>query len=392
MFSFGRPLFLGAHFGSASVVEAQMRYVLLTCLAATLGMVACATDTTSQPPPVDVTIAGPYLVGQRTGSLTYQPRGISEERTLRVILWYPTEATRGTRDFWGDSILDAEPIATGDFPVLVFSHGTSSFAECAYSMMEHFASHGFLVASADHTGDTTANRDDGRTTEMYFLRPQDVSALIDHVYDLPESDPLSGRLTEELVLAGHSYGGWNVFAAVGASYDENKIAECDDSSAGSWCSNMTDAARAIFREGFRDERVKVLIPMAPGNADVLGPHGVGNITIPVLHMTASLDGNCPNETQGDPYWNHLQSPHAMRVNYDRGGHHSYILTCEVSPRIGDENGGGCGDEFTDWQTLLQATNVYSLAFARYHLFLDDNMLPILNGESHTFEEVTLTYK
>jgi hypothetical protein len=42
--------------------------------------------------------------------------------------------------------------------------------------------------------------------------------------------------------------------------------------------------------------------------------------------------------------------------------------------------------------LLEATNIYALAFTRLHLFDDQNMLPILNGETPTFEDVTLTYK
>ena len=109
-------------------------------------------------------------------------------------------------------------------------------------------------------------------------------------------------------------------------------------------------------------------------------------------MTATLDGNCPNDTQGDPYWSFITNQDSMRVNYDKGGHHSYILTCEVTPMVGDENGGGCGDEFTDYKILLEATNIYALAFTRLHLFGDEDMLPILNGESSTFEDVTLSYK
>ena len=37
-------------------------------------------------------------------------------------------------------------------------------------LMERYASHGFIVVALDHMGDTTANRDDQRTTEMYAWR------------------------------------------------------------------------------------------------------------------------------------------------------------------------------------------------------------------------------
>ena len=352
----------------------------------------CSGDGSSNEPAVDVTVRGSYNVGQQSTTITYQPKGIDEERSLRLVIWYPTNETDGVEPLWGDALLDVAPIAEGDFPVLVYSHGTSSFAECAYDLAEHYASHGFVVASADHSGDTTANRNDPRTTEMYVQRPQDISAVIDYIYDLPADNPLAGRLTEDLVLAGHSFGGWNVFSAVGGSFSEEELAKCDGTLESSLCTNMTPEREAILREGFRDERVKVLLPMAPGNAQLLGPAGVANITIPILHMTATLDGNCPNDTQGDPYWSYITNENSIRVNYDKGGHHSYILTCEITPMVGDENGGGCGDEFTDYKTLLQATNIYALAFTRLHLFGDENMLPILNGEASTFEDVTLSYK
>jgi len=351
-----------------------------------------AETTPEEVTPVDVTLRGPYNVGQQATSLTYRPNGIAEDRTLRLIIWYPTNETNGDEPLWGESLIDAAPIPDAEFPVLVYSHGTSSFAECAYDLMEYYASHGFVVASADHSGDTTANRNDPRTTEMYVQRPQDISAVIDWVYDMPADNPLAGRLTEDLALAGHSFGGWNVFSAVGATFSEEQLAQCDGTVESSLCTNMTDEYAAILRQGFRDERVKVLIPMAPGNSGLLGPEGVANITIPIMHMSASLDGNCPNERDGDPYWNNITSADSMRVNYDKGGHHSYILTCEITPWIGDENGGGCGEEFTDYKILLQATNIYALAYTRLHLFGDENMLPILNGETSTFEDVTLTYK
>ena len=83
---------------------------------------------------------------------------------------------------------------------------------------------------------------------------------------------------------------------------------------------------------------------------------------------------------------------ALRVNYDKGGHHSYILTCELSPVIAFENGGGCEEANTDYRILLEATNVYSMAFVRYHLFGDQNMRPILEGSAPTFEDVTVIQK
>lgn len=343
-------------------------------------------------PAVDVTSRGAYQVGIRTSSLTYTPRGLDTERTLRVVLWYPTNAEEGDRGSYlglGEALFDA-PLADGSqFPVLLYSHGTTSFAECAYDLMEFFASHGFVVASADHSGDTTADRDTPRTTEMFVQRPQDVSALLDWLYALPGEDPLAGRLTEDVALAGHSYGGWNVFATVGADYNDAVIDGCEADNSGAFCSTMTPAYADILRTGFKDERFKVVIPMAPGNASLVGPNGLSGVDIPILLMTSSLDRNNPNDVDGDPYWAAMSRDDALRINYDKGGHHSYILTCELSPVIALENGGGCEDANTDYRILLEATNVYSMAFTRFHLFGDRSMLPILEGQASTYEDVAI---
>ena len=355
---------------------------------------ACSGEDTSEET-VDITVRGPHEVGMREESLTYRPNGIDSDRTLRVVLWYPTSATDGDRGSYlglGDAIYNAPALQGDDFPVLLYSHGTTSFAECAYDLMEYFASHGFVVASADHSGDTTADINTPRTTEMFVQRPQDVSALLDWLYALPAGDDLAGRLTEDVALAGHSYGGWNVFATVGADYRDDVIDDCFEDNSGSFCSNMTETYAEILRKGFKDERIKVLIPMAPGNASLVGESGLDNVEIPILLMTSSLDRNNPNEVDGDPYWAAMKRDDALRINYDKGGHHSYILTCELSPRIAFENGGGCEDANTDFRTLLEATNIYSMAFVRYHLFGDQTMRSILDGTASSFEDVTIIQK
>ena len=360
-------------------------------------VLAAASGCSSKPaaeidPQLGVTGPGSYGVGQTVTAVTYQPEGLDETRELRLVVWYPTLQTDGPRRQWGQAIVDASVAPDGKFPVLVTSHGTSSFAETSYRLIEHFASHGFVAAAPDHTGDVTANFGDPRTTEMYFLRPMDVSAVIDHLYALPSGDPLSGRLTDDLVLAGHSYGGFTSLASAGASFSEEAIAECDDGVENSFCSTMTPAYADLLRAGFKDDRVKAVIPMAAGNSYELGPGGVQDVDIPVMLMSASMDDRCPNDTQGDPYWENITHPDSIRVDLERGGHHSYILTCELTPFLGDANGGGCGDQYLDFETALTITNAYALSFARYHLFGDAEMTPILQGQSPIWDGVTLSYK
>ncbi len=341
---------------------------------------------------IDFAAPGPYHIGQRETWMTYTPDGLDEERTLRLVIWYPTDETDAPGPLFqgGDVHIDAAPRTNTEFPVYVFSHGSLGFAEASYALMEHFASHGFVVVAPDHTGNTTTNRNDPRPTEIYFLRALDISAILDWLYALPSNDPLSGTLTEEVLLGGVSFGGFTSFAVAGAEFSESRISECDDSSAGDWCSTMTPAYQDLFRAGFHDTRVDAIIPMAPGNAAELGPEGVGDIDLPVLLVTASRDQQSRNETTGDPYWASLSGPEAWRVNIEGGGHQSFVLACEVTPGLFEDD--GCGEEFIDYREAHRLINTYSLAFAYHYLFGHSSARQTLDGTVPPSSDITLSAK
>jgi len=285
---------------------------------------------------------------------------------------------------------DATIMEGKDYPVVVFSHGTSGFAESFFYQTEFLASHGYIVVACNHTGDTTSNVNDFRETEMYLVRPQDVSAMIDWIYSDQMLEPLQGKLSDKLALIGHSYGGWTSFVASGAQYSEEAIASCDTDSTSSWCVNMNDEYRELFRAGFKDNRIKALIPMAPGNHGEIAQGGVGAIDIPVFLMTASGDKRCPNETQGNPYWEELQGNQNLRINFPTGGHHSFILTCGFAPSVGEND--GCGEGFIDYLEALRLVNIYGLAFIRHHLFGDTSVESLLDGTEALSEEIVFSSK
>ena len=70
--------------------------IALALSSASLVLPACSGEDTDEVA-VDVTVRGPHEVGIRTESLTYRPNGIDSDRTLRVVVWYPTAATTGDR-------------------------------------------------------------------------------------------------------------------------------------------------------------------------------------------------------------------------------------------------------------------------------------------------------
>ncbi len=347
--------------------------------------------------PWDITERGFYEVGYRTIEVTYTPEGLGEPRTLRVPIWYPSRSKRGESPKYMD-ILPREGVYEGvsvgidaPAPVMVFSHGNQGFSEQSFFFTEYFASHGWIVIAPGHTGNTLFDMISPRPPWMFDARPQDLTQTLDELYNLPDDDPLAGLLSEEdVVISGHSYGGYTTLASAGARYDvEGLLEECerrlgDDEQ----CTYITQS-QARYEAGFADERFKVAIPMAPGNSSVF-MDGIAQVDIPVLHMTGVMDQQVRKESEGDPIWDWLDGADDLRLQFPRGGHLTFTDSCTLVPGVGRDD--GCGDDFVVASEAHVIINAYAMAFARFHLFGDEDNADLLSGQRTLSEEAVLLSK
>ncbi len=309
-----------------------------------------------------------YRVGYRVSELKYQPEGVEGERHLRLAFWYPTTDAEGPaasylfgRIMHPEVFTDAS-LAPGRFPVLLFSHGSGGFAVQSPSFTEFFASQGFVVAAPDHTGNTFSD-DGGLSPEMFALRPQDVSATLDFVTN---DDPtLKDRLTEEVIVAGHSFGGYTALSSVGLGFDLEAVdAYCAQASDALLCDLVDDAAlRSLFELGFLEPRIKAAISMTPVGGPAYRPQ---DIALPVLLLTASRDETLPEPIHGDAVWQGLDGEHDRRVVFQEAGHYTFTDICHELPGL--LMGDGCAADNLDPLLAHEITNAYSMAFARKHLF------------------------
>lgn len=363
---------------------------LAACAPATPPAASDATpaDDDSGPPGglvASLTARGPHAVGYRTGEVAYpDPASPATERLLRLALWYPSDDAAGTEAvyqgiFPSDGVWQDAHASPGPFPVAVFSHGHQGYAENSGFLMAHLASHGWLVAAPDHTGNTTFDGAE-RTTDIYYQRPLDVSAVLDHLAALPADDPLAGLPGEPVVALGHSFGGYTVLALAGAAYDlDTLLPACEDGTdSSSFCGNMTAEAEALFAAGFSDPRLAGVVAMAAGDYRLFGAAGASATDVPVLLMTGELDGSTASD--GEPYWDALAGRGGdLRVHLLGGGHQTFT---DFSGILEDAEG------LIEAEEGFRIIDAYTLAWAR-HLAGDPAVAGVLDGTLPVSDQAVL---
>jgi pimeloyl-ACP methyl ester carboxylesterase len=181
---------------------------------------------------------GPHPVGVRTLMLTDPGRvdvlNSSDaalahyDRPLPVELWYP--AAKGTlpgttyhtllRDghraivLHGNAARDAAAV-TGQFPLVILSHGYPGNRMLMAHLGENLASKGYVVASIDHTDSTYADRAAFGST--LYNRPLDTAFVIDALADHAD--------TSRVAIIGYSMGGYGALISGGAALAEAAMGE-----------------------------------------------------------------------------------------------------------------------------------------------------------------------
>lgn len=268
---------------------------------------------------------GPYPVGVRT--VTYEDTGRRKPdgtpRKLVTEIWYPAvQSTRGQPTVSYDifqvftpeqqasigvgtipllqtaAVRDAQPARLhGKFPLIIFSHGQAAIRWQSTYYTVLLASHGYIVASADHEGGTLFDVVRGQLQNVAVgveTRPVDVSYLLNRLLRLKEDDPLYGLIDAERIgVTGHSFG-----------------------------------ALTSLRVAAIDDRVKAIVPQAPVDANLawLGLPQPVVLNIPIHIQAAHDDKTLEWDTNIKPSLEVIRDPLWM-LDITRGGHFTFSDLC-----------------------------------------------------------------
>jgi predicted dienelactone hydrolase len=186
-----------------------------------------APSTTAEPEitAADLAAPGPYAVGVTT-------RDLPEGNLVEV--WYPADESAAggsvayrVRDFLPVAIADLVPdtvddsraidatrdavaAADGPFPIVLFSHGFTSYRLQSSVLAQHLASWGIVTASTDHPSRDLLNVI-GATAEGQPPAADDFRSMRTYLTTLTDDEILGGVLDNDRVaLGGHSAGGGTI--------------------------------------------------------------------------------------------------------------------------------------------------------------------------------------
>ncbi len=235
-------------------------------------------------PSFDPTQAGPQEVRRRSLALYDRRR----QRQIPIDLYYSRQAQG---------------------PLVVMSHGFAADRRFLAYLAEHLASYGYSVVSLEHPGsniDTLAaislnlSPQEVLPAAEFLDRPRDVSLVLDELEKLNQDwGSLRGRFnTEEVVVIGHSLGGYTALALAGGELNLRELR--------SFCLRRRPLGRApadwlqcaagelpYGTLDLRDPRVKRIIALNPLIGNLFGSQGLAHVETPTLILSSSDDAIAP---------------------------------------------------------------------------------------------------
>lgn len=311
---------------------------------------------------------GPYAVGHQRAQLFDPDR---DNRSLPYDVWYPGDVAPGSEPertvyplagpigLTSMAASDDLPVSTDStFPLLVFSHGSRGINIQSTRLMEALASHGFVVVSVEHTGNT--NDDSSDSPEVAgSRRVPDVSFMIDTFLgrnSIP-GDPFQARLdAENIGVLGHSFGGGTALGMLAGFYGAPP-----------------------------DPRVDAVMPISVEVFDRFSDEALAAVAEPVLFLGGTEDESVPIENHDYGFDALTGSGAVYQVDVTGANHNHFAVICDIGntliengigqdswPAIGAEAllapyEAACAEGAFPIEVVQRIQSTYAVAFFRRYL-------------------------
>lgn len=305
----------------------------------------------------------------------------------------------------GRALRNGRPERTAKpYPLVVFSHGFALSPIVYSTLVQHYASRGYVVLGPEHN-----EAFDGSLTGFWkelIDRPVDIRRTIDHAERLTEPGaPLTGMIDlDNIAVVGHSYGGYTALAAGGARFDFAAYkARCaalsEDDPRNFFCAPLANESDMATRAGFpstpsglwpsmADPRVTSVISMA-GDSYLFNRRGLAKLKVPVMAMGGTVDVGTPYGWGAKPTYQYAGSSEKALVTFPGAGHFVFADPCKKLPWVQNSfyRDSICTDAVWDTRPLDIVAH-YTTAFLRDTLNADPKARATLAGRQPHLEHVT----
>jgi len=255
--------------------------------------------------------------------------------------------------FWNHAVRDAR-VREGKFPLIIFSHGNGGTRSQNTFWCDTLASHGYVIVSADHTGNARMTILDGKA--VLFQPSERQNSAADRPKDMV-------FLLDEMTR-------WNNGA------DSRFAAKIDLSAVAA--AGMSFGSYTAFRLVDTEPRFKAVIGMTGASPEHT------NLAIPALAMIGTEDRTIgPKGNEGVHSYLEKHRGPAYLFELKNGGHYSFTDMFKINENFGDGVGKGTRMgtnetfEFTSMERAYEAINSVSVAFCGVYLKGEKGYLPFL---------------
>jgi predicted dienelactone hydrolase len=372
--------------------------------------------TKTSTPSLKYAALGRHAVGYRVLTTTG-----AQQQPLTVRAWYPARRTvekkrpmityTGPIKFdekilpgkeitsLGSALTNAKPERIAKpYPLVVFSHGFAMSPILYSTLVEHYASQGYIVLAPEHREAFDESLDG--FWKALVDRPVDITRTIDYAQQLTKPGAaLAGMIDmNSIAVVGHSYGGYTALAAGGARFDfaayKTRCAavKADDPLDFFCAPVLPKEADMATRAGLPsvpsglwpslgDSRVKAVISMA-GDAYPFDQRGLAELKVPVMALGGTIDESTPYTWGSKLTYDHVGSKNKTLVTFTDAGHMLFLDPCDSLPwtKAFAYRDGFCKDSIWGTRRPLDIVKHYTTAFLRETLNADTTARASLTGK------------